>query len=127
MNKVWTAVFFDADQGYYYVKRFTMDGNSKTQSFVGDNKASKLVCLSDETYPQFQIKYGGSQADRPLEIIDAEEFIAVKSFKARGKRLTTYNVAKIKEIEPLVREKLEDTELVDDINVSDDIVVNIEA
>ncbi len=105
VNKVWTAIFFDADQEYYYLKRFTMDGSTKIQGFIGDNKASKLICLSDATYPQFEIKFKGASADRPIEKIDAEDFIAIKSFKARGKRLTTHEVAKIKEIEPLVREQ----------------------
>jgi len=127
-NKIWTAVFYDADQEYYYLKRFTMDGNAKMQAFIGDNKASKLICLSDEKYPQFEIKFGGAQADRPKEKIDAEEFIAVKSFKARGKRLTTYDVSKIKEIAPLVKDVVEDNvELVDESNVADDTVANVEA
>jgi topoisomerase-4 subunit A len=117
VNKVWTAVFYDADQEYYYLKRFTMDGSTKMQGFIGDNKASKLICLSDALYPQFEIKFKGAQADRPIEKIDAENFIALKSFKARGKRLTTYEVAKIKEIEPLVREpEVVDAEIIDALN-----------
>lgn len=112
VNKVWTAVFYDADQEYYYLKRFMMDGNTKMQGFIGDNKASKLICLSDALYPQFEIKFKGVHSDRPVEKIDAENFIALKSFKARGKRLTTYEVAKVKEIEPLVREQ----EVVDELN-----------
>ncbi len=128
VNKIWTAVFYDADQDYYYLKRFKMDGNSKIQGFIGENKASKLICLSDETYPQFEIKFGGAQADRPNEIVAAEEFIAVKSFKARGKRLTTYDVAKIKEIEPIIREvEVDETELVDENIVPDDVVINVES
>ena len=35
----------------------------------------------------------------PLEI-DAEEFIAVKGFKAKGKRVTTFDVLDVKELEP---------------------------
>ena len=117
VNKVWTAIFFDADQEYYYLKRFTMDGNAKMQGFIGDNKASKLICLSDALYPQFEIKFKGADVDRPVEIIDGEDFISVKSFKARGKRLTTHEVGKIKEIEPLVREEENaDAEIVDETN-----------
>ena len=33
--------------------------------------------------------------------IDAEEFIAVKGFKAKGKRISNYNIGEIKELEPL--------------------------
>lgn len=122
-DKIWTAVFYDADQEYYYLKRFTMDGNAKMQGFIGDNKASKLICLSDEKYPQFEVKFKGAQADRPNEIIDAEEFIAVKSFKARGKRLTTYEVGKIKEIEPLVKEEaVAEAEILNENNVAEEVI-----
>ncbi len=38
------------------------------------------------------------------EIIDAAEFIGEKSYKARGKRLTTFEVKEIREVEPLVKE-----------------------
>ena len=34
-------------------------------------------------------------------IIDADEFVTVKGFKAKGKRLTTNAVESIKELEPL--------------------------
>jgi topoisomerase-4 subunit A len=33
--------------------------------------------------------------------IDAEEFIAVKGFKAKGKRISTFEIAEIRELEPL--------------------------
>ncbi|MFC2658333.1 MAG: DNA gyrase/topoisomerase IV subunit A, partial [Segatella sp.] len=43
-DKVWTAVLFDADnQGYPYIKRFTMDAMTKPQNFVGENVNSRLV------------------------------------------------------------------------------------
>lgn len=61
--------------------------------------------LSCERHPQFEILFGGKYANRPAEVIRADEFIAEKSYKARGKRLTTYEVKKIREIEPLVLEE----------------------
>jgi topoisomerase-4 subunit A len=118
-EKIWSAVFFDADQGYYYLKRFTMEGNGKEVSFLGDNADNRLVCLTDEQHPRFEISYGGKNEDRPNDIVEGEEFIAVKSYKARGKRLSTYEIASIKEIEALVVEdKLESTEN-EDQNTSD--------
>lgn len=105
VNKVWTAVFYDADQEYFYLKRFVFDDVNKPSSFIGDNEASYFVCLSEEKYPQFEVTYGGKYKDRPSDIIQAEDFIAVKSFKARGKRISTFDIAKIEEIEPLVVEE----------------------
>lgn len=104
-RKVWSAVFFDAEQQYYYLKRFRFEETTKILSFIGEGAGSCLVGLSCERHPQFEILFGGKYANRPAEVIRADEFIAEKSYKARGKRLTTYEVKKIREIEPLVLEE----------------------
>ncbi|MBI9066418.1 MAG: DNA gyrase/topoisomerase IV subunit A [Salinivirgaceae bacterium] len=106
-GKVFTAVFWDADQKYYYLKRFEFEENTKQTSIIGENTNSILVLLSDEKWPQVKILFGGKHADREDEVIDAEEFIAVKSYKARGKRLSTYEIKKIIETEPLLKEEPE--------------------
>ena len=104
-RKVWTAVLFDADQqGYPYLKRFLMEGSKRKQNYVGDNPASRLVCLTDEPYPRFRITFGGNDAYRDPMEVDAEEFIAVKGFKAKGKRLTMWTVDSIEQIESLKRD-----------------------
>lgn len=100
-DKVWTAVLYDADnKGYPYMKRFTMDAISKPQNFVGENPNSKLILLTDEAFPRIKVTYGGHDAARPDEEIDAEKFIGQKSFKAKGKRISTWQIATIKELEP---------------------------
>ena len=101
-EKVWTAVLRDADnQGYTYVKRFTMDATKKEQNFVGENAESQLLLLTDTVYPRLEVTYSGADAVRPKEEIDAESFIGQKSFKAKGKRLSTWEVASVQELEPL--------------------------
>ena len=101
-EKVWTAVLRDADnQGYIYVKRFTMDATKKEQNFVGENAESQLLLLTDTVYPRLEVTFGGADAVRPKEEIDAESFIGQKSFKAKGKRLSTWEVASVQELEPL--------------------------
>jgi topoisomerase-4 subunit A len=107
-EKVFSAVFWDADQKYYYVKRFTFEDVVREMSIIGDNAKSKLEILSGEKWPQINVRFGGSYADRPDEVIDVEEFIGVKSYKARGKRLTTFDVKKIQEVEPLQKEEPEE-------------------
>ena len=100
-EKVWTAVLYDADnKGYPYMKRFTMDAISKPQNFVGENPNSKLIILTDEAFPRIKVTYGGHDAARPDEEIDAEKFIGQKSFKAKGKRISTWQIATIEELEP---------------------------
>ena len=100
-DKVWSAVLWDADnQGYPYLKRFLMEAAKRKQNFLGENPLSKLVLLSDQVYPRIQITYGGVDEFRGSEEIEVEEFIAVKGFKAKGKRLTTYQIESITELEP---------------------------
>jgi len=100
-NDVWSAVYYDAEQVYYYVKRFQIDSVSKTQRFIGDNPKSYLVKLTKVDYPRLEIKFGGDDKLREKMIVEVAEFIGVKSYKARGKRLTTYQVSRIKELEPI--------------------------
>ena len=100
-RKVWSTVLFDADnQNYPYVKRFMMEATKKKQNYIGDNPDSKLVFLTDVVYPRLLVTFGGNDATRPAQEIDVEEFIAVKGFKAKGKRITTWEVDKIEELEP---------------------------
>ena len=104
-DKVWAAVFFDAEQNFYYLKRFRFEDLVKPNSFIGDAEGSRLVCLSGERHPRFEVVFGGRYENRPPEVIVADEFSAEKSFKARGKRLTTFEVKEIREIEPLEKEE----------------------
>lgn len=100
-HKIWTAILYDADnQGYPYIKRFTMDATKRHQNFMGENPNCKLILLTDTVYPRIKVTYGGVDAIRPAEEIDAEQFIAQKSFKAKGKRLTTFKIDSIEELEP---------------------------
>lgn len=100
-HKVWTAVLYDADnEGYPYVKRFLMEAIKKHQNYLGDNVNSKPILLTDVVYPRLQVTFGGVDAVRPALEIDVDSFIAVKGFKAKGKRISTFNIAKIEELEP---------------------------
>ena len=100
-DKIWTAVLYDQDQnGYLYVKRFRMEATTRHQNYLGEHPDNREVILSDVSYPRFLVTMGGVDEFRdPIEV-DAEDFIGVKSFKARGKRVTTLCVAKVEELEP---------------------------
>lgn len=97
---VWTAVLNDADQGFPYIKRFTFEPTNKKFRFIGENEKSTLIALSDEQGARFEVKFGGGDEFRGSIIIDAMEFIGVKSFKAKGKRISNFNIESIVEIEP---------------------------
>lgn len=98
---VWTAIVRDADQqNYPYLKRFTFEPSAKKQSFIGDNKKSELLWLSDNPGARFELNFSEPDTFRGPVEIHSHEFIAVKSFRAKGKRLTTYLLDSIKELEP---------------------------
>ena len=100
-EKVWTAILFDADQGFTYIKRFTFESSAKRQRYLTENPESRLILLSDEYYARFEVSFNSEDSPREPLIIDADEFIGIKSFKAKGKRLTTFEYSGIKELEPL--------------------------
>ena len=109
-EKVWTALLFDADQsGFLYLKRFKMEATKRRQNYLGDNPDNREVLLTDQPFPRLQVNYGGSDADRPPLIIEADEFIAVKGFKARGKRVTTLAVDSVEQLEPTKMPEPENT------------------
>ena len=111
-EKVWTAILFDADQGYTYIKRFTFEPSPRKQRYLTENPESRLIILSDKPGARFEVTFSeGDSFREPLEVV-AQDFIGVKSFKAKGKRLTTFSYSEIKELEPieLPAEELADPE-----------------
>ncbi len=122
---VWTAVLNDADQGFTYIKRFTLESNAKKQRMIGDNPKSELLLLTDERYPRFEVKFGGADSFREPMIIDAEEYIGVKSFKAKGKRVSNWAIESITAIEP--REVPEEEAETPQVAAIDDDVVDTES
>ncbi|MBP3304106.1 MAG: DNA gyrase/topoisomerase IV subunit A [Muribaculaceae bacterium] len=100
-HKAWTAILNDADQGYPYLKRFTFEPTAKPQRYLGENEKSTLILLSDVGGLRVEVTYAGADSVRPPLEVTAREFVAVKSYKAKGKRLTTYAIDKVTELEPL--------------------------
>ena len=126
-DKVWTAGLIDADQqGYPYLKRFTFEETNKPLNFLGDNPENKLLLLTDEQYPHLEVVFGGNDSVRPSLNIDATDFIGVKSYKAKGKRLSTWEIDTINELEPIhhnesnITEDKEDEEHIDDEEQEDE-------
>ncbi|MBD5173324.1 MAG: DNA gyrase/topoisomerase IV subunit A [Bacteroidales bacterium] len=104
-EKVWSVVLYDASQGFYYLKRFNFESSPKKQRFIGENPKSRLVAVSGEPGARFEVTFGGVDEVRGSAIVEAMDFIGVKSLRAKGKRITAWNVAKIEEIEPVAVEE----------------------
>ncbi len=95
-GKVWTLVLYDSALGAPYLKRFTFEATAKPQRFVGSEPESRIIFLTDTPAPQLIMHY--EDADRPDTIVDASDFIGIKSFKAKGKRLSLSAIATVEEI-----------------------------
>ena len=98
-GKVWSLIQWNAEQKYYYGKRFTLeDANAKVQSFLGEDKDSRMVVLSDQAEATFRVVFTDDKRE-PMEIL-MSEFIDEKSPRAKGKRVTTLDIARIEDITP---------------------------
>jgi len=97
---VYSVCYFDRAQGYYYMKRFTAEATDKLQFFLDEEGQSDFVCVTDRAGARLEITYKGAHASRPADEIDVDGFVGVKSHRAKGKRLTTFEVASLRFIEP---------------------------
>lgn len=111
-NKVYTAIYYDGEQKSYYLKRFVFEPTTNLTNFIVEEAGSSLQCISSHQHPLFEIKYGGSHKTRPKDKIIAEEFIAVKGVKAKGKRISTFPIGTITELEPVIPDE-EEIDIID--------------
>jgi topoisomerase IV subunit A len=98
---LFTIVYYDGEQRQHYIKRFQAEAMEKQSRYFDDHPKSRLILLSENDYPRLEIKFGGKHKKRSPVIIEAAEFIAIKGFKAKGKRLSNYEVATVTELEPI--------------------------
>ena len=86
------------------MKRFQLEQTDKAQYFLDEDGSARFECISGVNGAQLQITYKGAHENRPADLIDVDEFVGVKSCKAKGKRLTTFDVATLTFIEPEIVE-----------------------
>lgn len=124
-DKVWSLAMWNADLGYYYGKRFQLDAQLKSQNMLGENSDSKIALLSDCEEAIFRITFV-DETKPEMEVLMAE-FIEAKSPKAKGKRFSTLDVAKIEDITPepeVVEEEMDEEN--DDTNGQEGESENVE-
>ncbi|HOZ30203.1 MAG TPA: DNA gyrase/topoisomerase IV subunit A [Bacteroidales bacterium] len=123
-SMVYTAIHFDAELSFYYLKRFSIDESGKEQIFISEVAGSNLIDITNEEFPQIKISFGGKHKTREPEYIDCEEFIAAKGLKARGKRLSTYEISEMVFVEPLQKESKRSLDMINESADEDEEPIN---
>jgi topoisomerase-4 subunit A len=125
-KKVLTTVYFDAEQDFYYVKRFQVeDIQNRKVGFIGENPENRLISYTWDGHPRLELEFGGKNEGREPEMIDVAEYISVKSYKAKGKRLSVYEISTVNALEPLIIEE-ESEEPAEEEKKSDIVIPDIE-
>jgi topoisomerase-4 subunit A len=113
-KKIITAVYLDGAQERYYVKRFGIESDMPTDKkyfFISESKGSKLIAYSMDYLPRLEMELKTKDSNEvSFEIVPLADFIGVKSFRAKGKRLSNKAVKKVKLISPLPYEPPEQEE-----------------
>ena len=107
-GKVYSLCYFDKEQGYYYMKRFQLEASERMQSFLEEDNSMTFVAITDCSGATLVVSYQGAHASRPDDEVDVDSFIGVKSHRAKGKRITTYDVAALRFVEPELPEESDD-------------------
>ncbi len=108
-DMVLSAIYYEANQKSWYVKRFKVETTSldKKFSFIGDVKGSKSMAVTADRYPRIEIVH--QVKDRgPLEkmVLEPEGFIEVRGWKALGNKLPFARVKEVKLLPPKVVSEL---------------------
>ena len=98
-ERVYSVLYQDEKTKRHFIKRFKVEVTDKKMTFL--NGGEKFISMTIDQHPGLRILFDMKQKTRGTkeELIRVEEFIAIKSHKAKGKRLTNYPVKKISWIE----------------------------
>ena len=99
-GRIYSLCYFDKEQNYFYMKRCQLEASEKMLSFLEDEATMEFVAITSAEGATLKVEYTGAHATRPADEIDVDSFIGVKSHRAKGKRITTYQVASLTFIEP---------------------------
>ncbi len=95
------TVLYRSPDGYPYLKRFNPEPSDRTMPFLDDD-GSSLISINLDFYPRLEVVYTEDSGKKiSSEIIDVEDYIGVKSAKAKGKRVTTFAVESFNWLQPV--------------------------
>ncbi len=98
-QKVYNVIYYDGALKYFYLKRLIFEDSENEQFYITEDKGSLFVAISNVENPLVEIIYGGKYEYKTPDVFVADDFIKVKSFRARGKRLSLYEMKSMRFIE----------------------------
>lgn len=106
-----TAVYKEADTQYYYLKRFKIEDFDKKLSFLDPDSKDSFVTFTVDTFPHLEIVYDTEKSNKKItsEIIDVTEFVGVKGYRAKGRRLCTAAVKELNWLAPDPEPEIEES------------------
>ena len=128
-NRVWTAIYYDGDSKYYYIKRFKFDSTERKTLFITEHAKSKLIAVTEDYLPRIELVFDPKKGpkNRETELVEAETFIDEKSVKAKGKRLSSYALKKIKMLDPAPYEEEQEETTEENADASIEEVAEVKA
>ena len=116
-NKPITAVYYDPEKARYFIKRFLIENENKEDNFV--KEGGELIYVGTEWRPVLEIEFVKPRGADPLpnKVINVEEFISVKGYKAMGNQLSDKKIKSIRLKESLPYE-VEVEEAIEEIEVN---------
>ena len=113
-----TTVYFDQEKERYFIKRFLIENENKEDVFIKED--GTLIFVSTEWRPIIEIEFIKPRGADPIpnKVINVEDFIGVKGYKALGNQLTDKKVKNISLKESLPYESPEPTP-VEQVEVND--------
>lgn len=97
-----SAIYWEGEKEKFYVKRFLIENEEKEENFIGDHPKSYLEIVSTDYLPVVEVVYNKlrGKEQKPSDLVELEEFIAIKGIKALGNQLTSEKVKQINLMDP---------------------------
>ena len=127
-SAIYSVIYIEGETKLMYIKRFDIDDETplnRRVSFIGENENAQFLMMNMDKLPRLLLSFNDSASGKQYEDeeLNVAEYIGVKSYKAKGKRLSTRDVATYTFLEPFEPEEEEVEEVVEEaVDVEDDNV-----
>ena len=111
-DTIFSVIYIEGETKLMYIKRFMIEEDTPLNrriSFIGENENAEYLIMNMDKLPRLLLKFNDSPSGKQYEDeeLNVAEYIGVKSYKAKGKRLSTHDVASYTFLEPFEPEEEE--------------------